>query len=165
MTRKPALPVAKAAGLVFAALILGSTAASAQVLGPRPPQVEAAPAADWRSALSVLKLKPTGELERRRRYSEVEATTEDGRKVSVTFDRQGRIAEIEDESHDHDHRSGAPNAQTAIDAARRAGFQNPTLVETRKRHVVVRANNNAAETVDLHIDGAGWIYRQVWVRQ
>ena len=164
MSKIHASPAARATAIVVAAFLLGCSSASAQVLGPRPPQAESAVTTDWRSVLAGLKLTPIGEIERKKHHSEVEATLEDGRQVSVTFDRQGRIAEIEDESHEHDHRAAPPSSEVALDAARRAGFQGPTVLEKRKRHIVVRASTSSAETVDLHIDGVARIYRQIWVR-
>ncbi len=138
---------------------------SAQVLGPRPPVQEQAAATDWRALLAGLKLKPTGELVRRKHHSEVEAVTDDGRAVTVSFDRQGRIAEIEDETHERpEHGATPPDGAAAVEAVRRAGFRDPTIQETRRRSTIVRAATAAGDRVDLHVDAAGWIYRQVWVR-
>ncbi len=150
---------------LLAALLLASPAVSAQVLGPRPAGQEQPAAADWRDVLTSLKLKPTGELVRRKHHAEVEAVTEDGRAVTVSFDRQGRIAEIEDETHERAERGPtAPDGQAAVEAARRAGFRDPAVQETRRRSTIVRAATMAGDKVDLHVDAAGWIYRQVWVR-
>jgi hypothetical protein len=161
----PALRLNAPARTLLAALVLAAPAASAQVLGPRPQQQEQQAAPDWRSVLTGLNLKPTGELTRKKHYSEVEAVTEDGRTVTVSFDRQGRIAEIEDETHEHPERvSGAPDPQAAVEAARRAGFVNPVVQEHGRRRTTVRARTATGDVVDLHIDRAGWIYRQVWVR-
>jgi hypothetical protein len=155
----------RASRALLAALLLTSPAVSAQVLGPRPPGQDQAAAPDWRSVLAGLKLKPTGELTRRKHHSEVEAVTEDGRAVTVSFDRQGRIAEIEDETHERPERGTAPlDGQAAVEAARRAGFRDPAVQETRRRSTIVRAATTAGDKVDLHVDSAGWIYRQVWVR-
>ncbi len=85
--------------------------------------------------------------------------------MTVSFDRQGRIAEIEDETHEHpEHASGTPDPQAAVEAARRAGFLNPVVQDQGRRRTTVRAATVAGDTVDLHIDRKGWIYRQVWVR-
>ncbi len=51
-----------------------------------------------------------------------------------------------------------------MEAARRAGFRDPAIQETRRRSTIVRAATAAGDRVDLHVDAAGWIYRQVWVR-
>ncbi len=150
---------------LLAALLLAAPVASAQVLGPRPPGQEQPAAPDWRSVLADLKLKPTGELERRKHHSEVEAVTEDGRAVTVSFDRQGRIAEIEDETHERSERPATPlDGQAAVEAVRKAGFRDPAVQETRRRSTIVRATTIAGDKVDLHVDAKGWIYRQVWVR-
>ncbi len=154
-----------ASRLLLAALLLASPAVSAQVLGPRPTVQEQHATADWRTVLAGLKLKPTGELVRRKHHSEVEAVTEDGRAVTVSFDRQGRIAEIEDETHERAERGATPpDGAAAVEAARRAGFRDPVVQETRRRSTIVRAATATGDRVDLHVDAAGWIYRQVWVR-
>jgi hypothetical protein len=143
--------------------------ASAQVLGPPPvPPVQTQPgqpAADWRQTLTDLKLTPQGGLERKRRHSEVDAVTPDGRRVTVSFDPQGRIWEIEAEDHEKDRYGDRQPLDTgaAVEAVRRAGFQEPALQETKRHHSVVRARTDKGAIVDLHVDRGGVIYRQVWV--
>jgi hypothetical protein len=154
---------------ILAALVLAPSMGGAQVLGPPPaqPAPTAQPASqDWRAVLSALKIRPTGALERRKHHSEVEGVTEAGRTVTVSLDPQGRIWEIEDENHERPEGVLAmPNGQAAVDAVRRAGFANPVLAETKRRHSVVRAATAAGEAVDLHVDAASYIYKQVWVRR
>ena len=88
-----------------AALVLACAGpVAAQVLGPPPtpavgaPSPGAQPSADWRAALTELKLAPSGDVVRKKRHMEVDATTADGRRVLVSFDLTGRVWEIEDES-------------------------------------------------------------------
>jgi hypothetical protein len=143
--------------------------AAAQVLGPPPaPQTQVQPgqpAADWRQTLGELKLTPQGVLERKRHHSEVDAVTADGRRVTVSFDPQGRIWEIEVEDHDKYRYGDSRPLDTgaAVEAARRAGFQEPALYETKRHHAVVRARTDKGATVDLHVDRGGVIYKQVWI--
>jgi len=175
-TRQMILSPVRAAA---AALALACTApAAAQVLGPPPtaaqapaagvaaPPLGAQPSADWRGSLAELKLTPRGDLARKKHHMEMDAITSDGRRVVVSFDLTGRLWEIEDESHDKnrygDFRAIDPAA--AVQAAARAGFAEPSASEVKKNHTVVRARTLKGETVDLHIDRGGYIYKQVWLR-
>jgi hypothetical protein len=152
--------------------------AAAQVLGPPPsaaqppaagmpaPAPGVQPSTDWRAALAELKLTPRGDLVRKKHHMEVDATTADGRRVVVSFDLMGRLWETEDESHDKNRYGDfrAVDPAVAVQAAARAGFAEPSAVEVKKNHTVVRARTQKGETVDLHIDRGGYIYKQVWVR-
>lgn len=161
------------------ALVLAyAVPAAAQVLGPPPsaapppasavpaPPPGAQPSADWRASLAELKLTPRGDLVRKKHHMEMDAITSDGRRVVVSFDLMGRLWEIEDESHDKnrygDFRTIDP--AVAVQAAARAGFAEPSAGEVKKNHTVVRARTQKGETVDLHVDRGGYIYKQVWIR-
>jgi hypothetical protein len=160
--------------LVVLALALGGFA-SAQVLGPPPDRAARVPSevpaprptpADWRTTLAGLRLTPQGDLVRKKHHSEVSATTSDGRHVIVSFDPMGHLWEIEDENHDK-HRYGESrpvDPAAAVQAAGQAGFTEPSVVETKKNHTVVRARTREGEAVDLHVDRGGYIYKQVWLR-
>jgi hypothetical protein len=153
-----------AAAGTAAMFMLAPVGADAQVLGPAPQPQNATPAADWRAAPDALKLRPIGGSERKREHSEVEALTEAGRRVSVTFDRQGRISEIEDEEHEHPQGRLLQDGSGAVEAVRKAGFGNPFLIDAKRRHAVVRGTMNTGDAVNLHVDADGFIYRQIWVR-
>jgi hypothetical protein len=154
-----------------AALVLACAGpVAAQVLGPPPtpavgaPSPGAQPSADWRAALTELKLAPSGDVVRKKRHMEVDATTADGRRVLVSFDLTGRVWEIEDESHEK-KRDGRPvDPAAAVQAVARAGFAEPAAGEVKKNHTVVRARTQKGEAVDLHVDRGGYIYKQIWVR-
>jgi hypothetical protein len=159
--RLRALPVALALAVLPAL-------AGAQVLGPPPsPRAEgpsSPQAADWRVVLSDLKLTPRGELQRKKHHSEIDAVTGDGRRVSVSFDLQGRISEIEAEDHEKDRSERRTlDTQAAVEAVRRAGFQDPALRYVKRHHAVVQARTDKGAAVDLHVDRGGVIYKQVWV--
>jgi len=173
ISRQPILPVRAA----VAALVLACAApAAAQVLGPPPsatktptataPVPGVPPSADWRAALTELKLAPQGDVVRKKRHLEVDATTSDGRRVTVSFDLSGRVWEIEDESYEKSRsRDGsAIDPAVAVQAVARAGFAEPAATEAKKNHTVVRARTQKGEAVDLHVDRAGYIYKQVWMR-
>jgi hypothetical protein len=149
--------------------------ASAQVLGPAP-----GPAAgdgraipvpgmpqtfDPAAALNDLNLKPIGPLERKRRHYEVEAVMQDGRRVSVTFDMMGRVSEIEREEFEPDRSAGlVTDPAPLLERVRQAGFGYPAVSELKRHHAVIRATTQKNEPIELHVDNAGTIYKQVWLR-
>ncbi len=167
-----ARPSLRRAGLVALGLILAGSA-SAQVLGPAPaPEQVTLRNADGSTrsfdpgaALTELKLKAVGPIERHRRHFATEATMEDGQRVHVTFDMLGRIAEIE-RAEFEPSRTAPPIAdpKAILEKAVAAGFSNPVMSELKRSHAVARATNQKNEPVELHIDNAGTIYRQIWVR-
>jgi hypothetical protein len=163
------------AALIAAAITTSAIAAipvAAQVLGPAPgPAVTGsavtgrAQAFDPTAALAELNLRPTGEIERKRRHYEVDAVMQDGRLVSVTFDMMGRVTEIEREDFEPDSTAAyVTDPAPALERVRQAGFLNPVMAEIKRRHVVVRATTQKAEPIELHMDNAGTIYKQVWLR-
>lgn len=158
------------AAAAFAGL-LGTTIASAQVLGPPRPGQEAPGAAATTSNASLetlrrLGLTPVTPITRDDDHLEVEATTADGRRVSVSFHLDGRLWEIEDENHDKDHVSEWRDMDQ--DTVRRlvteAGFGFGRVLEEKPRHVVVRATTRDGAGVILHMDRNGYIYKQIWPR-
>ena len=160
------------AGLVALGLILAGSA-SAQVLGPAPaPEQVTLRNADGSTrnfdpgaALTELKLKAVGPMERHRRHFATDATLEDGQRVHVTFDMLGRIADIERAEFEPSRAAPAiADPQPILEKVRTAGFSNPVMSELKRSHAVVRAANQKNEPVELHVDNAGTIYRQIWVR-
>jgi hypothetical protein len=146
--------------------------ATAQVLGP--PAASPAPgiatlpgpSIDTAKALAPLGLTPRGEVYRAKKHHQIAATTREGRGVIVAFDWAGRVKSITDASHRKGGVYGATMpAQAQLEAsARAAGFEPLGIVETKRHHVVMRARNQQSEMLDLHIDFAGAIYKQVWLR-
>ncbi len=175
-TIRLAVSLSRAAFIVAA---LGSSGlATAQVLGPPPSNApviapgapiapSTTPAADWRDTLAELKITARGNLISKKHHMEVDGTTADGRRVIVSFDPAGRLWEVEDEFHDKSRyeNSRPVDPSAAIQATSRAGFTEPVAVEVKKNHTVVRARNRKGETVDLHVDRGGYIYKQVWVQR
>jgi uncharacterized protein (DUF2249 family) len=167
--RRPAL---RRAGLVALGLLV-SGGAHAQVLGPAPAPEQVTlrnPDGSTRSfdpgvTLNELKLKAVGPMERHRRHFSTDAQMEDGQRVHVTFDMLGRIAEIE-RAEFEPSRTAPPIAdpQPILAKVQEAGFGNPVMSELKRGHAVVRATNQKNEPVELHVDNAGTIYRQIWVR-
>jgi hypothetical protein len=118
------------------------------------------------AALAARGLTPIGLPVRKTRHTEIMARMATGRTVFVSFDQFGRIDEIEDAAHDREAvvASRALSRSDYLDIARRAGFDPLDDLEVRLHHVRLLSRNRAGELVELHIDRAGYIYRQVWVR-
>ena len=120
------------------------------------------------NVLRVLKdagLTAIGEPVRHPKHIEIPARTGAGKNVIVSLDRFGRLDEIEDADHDRERRP----AQTIGPAdaerfAREAGYSIREAPEQRKHHYEILATNAKGETLELHMDFAGNIYKQVWVR-
>ncbi len=137
-----------------------AAAAAARSVGP-PDNSDAA----MLRTVERLGLKAIDPPVRKRHHIEVLAQTAEGRKLYVSFDRDGRLWEIEDAAYDRDrvvprNLSGSDYARLA----REAGFTPTGEIEERRRHVELEARNRAGETLTLHIDRAGVIYKQVWQR-
>ncbi|MFN3349527.1 hypothetical protein [Pseudorhodoplanes sp.] len=129
----------------------------------------ATPATDGRAilqALAALQLKPAGPPVRKKHHTEILAVMADGRTVYVSFDRFGRIDEIEDATYNKaaiDAGRGLTEADYR-EIAKKAGFLPLDDFEVKKRHIELLTRNRAGELVELHIDRSGYIYKQVWVR-
>lgn len=121
---------------------------------------------DIRAALAALQLTPMGQPVRKKHHTEIMARMSDGRTVFVSFDRFGRVHAIEDAMHDKaaavSARALSPNDY--LDIARRAGFEPLGELETKKHHAELLSRNRTGVLIELHIDRAGYIYKQVWVR-
>ncbi len=131
----------------------------------RPARASGNSDADLLRTVERLGLKAIDPPLRKRHHIEVLAQTPEGRKLYVSFDRDGRLWEIEDAAYDRD-RVVPRNLSTSDYArlAREAGFTPTGEIEERRRHVELEARNRAGETLTLHIDRAGVIYKQVWQR-
>lgn len=164
--RRSLLAAAAVAGLV------GTTIASAQVLGPPPRAGQEVPGAAMPGtsasleALRRIGLTPVTPITREDEHLEAEATTSDGRRVSVSFYLDGRLWEVEDENHDKD--TVAEWRDLDQDTIRRfvtdAGFGFGRVLEEKPRHLVVRATTRDGAGVILHMDRNGYIYKQIWPR-
>jgi hypothetical protein len=138
--------------------------------GPRGPAGDTRPivSQDRENVLRVLKdagLTAIGEPVRHPKHIEIPARTGAGKNVIVSLDRFGRLDEIEDADRDRERRP----AQTIGPAdaerfAREAGYSIREAPEQRKHHYEILATNAKGEILELHMDFAGNIYKQVWVR-
>ena len=162
LIRAAAMAMALAMPLTATAQVLGPPAAS-----PAPGiSTIPGPSIDTAKALTTLGLTPRGEVYRAKKHHQIMATTKQGRGVIVAFDWAGRVKSITDANH----RKGGVYAatmptQAQLEAsAQTSGFEPLGVVETKRHHVVMRARNQQSEMLDLHIDFAGAIYKQVWLR-
>jgi hypothetical protein len=116
--------------------------------------------------LAGLGLQPLGEAVRKRHHIEILARMSDGRSVYVSFDLSGRLWEIEDADYDRDRvmQQTQLSQSELFRHATAAGFSPVAVAERKKHHAVVTARNRSGEVVELHIDFAGYIYKQVWPR-
>jgi hypothetical protein len=118
------------------------------------------------ATLAAMQLTPIGQPIRKKHHTEIMARMTDGRTVYVSFDRLGRIDEIEDAAHDKRTVVAvrALSRDDYHDIARQAGFEPLEEMEMKKHHAELLTRNRAGEFVELHIDRAGYIYKQAWVR-
>ena len=140
--------------------------------GPRGPAGETGPVAsqDRENVLRILKdagLTAMGEPVRHPKHIEIPARTGAGKTVIVSLDRFGRLDEIEDADHDRERDRRPAQSIGPADAeriAREAGYTIREAPAQRKHHFEILATNAKGETLELHMDFSGNIYKQVWVR-
>ncbi len=151
------------------------TAAIAPPPGARQPEPPRGPAADARfgsdreSMLRVLKdagVTAVGEPVRHPKHIEIPGRNAAGKEVIASLDRFGRLDEIEDADHDPERVSEKRpiGPADAVRIAREAGFTPSEPVERKKRHFEILATNAKGETLELHMDFGGTVYKQIWVR-
>ena len=117
------------------------------------------------AVLQELGLTPIGAPVRKKQHTEVLARLPDGRTVYVSLDRSNRLWEIEDAEHQKNN--AAPPGFTRDDygrLAREAGFTPTGDFEQKRNHVELEVTNRRGERLELHMDLAGTIYKQVWLR-
>jgi hypothetical protein len=145
---------------------------SEPVLAPGPDAAAAASAPppahpSERGIIAVVQglgLVPIGAPLRKKHHTEILARMPDGRTVYVSFDRSDRLWEIEDA--EHDKKSVIPRGFMRGDydrIAREAGFTPTGTFEQKREHVELEATNRRGERLELHIDRAGTIYKQIWL--
>ncbi|MFN3349528.1 hypothetical protein [Pseudorhodoplanes sp.] len=153
-------------------VIVTASAAPAQILGPQSANpalaspATLAPAIDAAKTLAPLGLTPQGKVYAKKKHSEVTAITKEGRPVRVEFDWAGRVKSVTDANHRKGGTAGAvvPGPDRLASLVQAAGFEPLGLAETKRHHAVMRARNRQGETLELHIDASGVIYKQVWLR-
>lgn len=97
---------------------------------------------------------------------EIPVRDSEGHAWVARLDNAGKASEVEMVDYDEDRVPEAP-AFDPEDLPRmiaRDGFQARGEAERRPEHFEIRAVNPRSELVDLHVDFAGQIYKQVWIR-
>lgn len=122
--------------------------------------------ATLRASLEGAGLTPAGSPVRHDKHTEIPARDARGRAWVVSLDRFGRIEESEIADYDDDAvPSRATFGVSDIPAiVEREGFRARAQAERRPEHFEVIATTRNGEMVELHIDFAGQIYKQVWIR-
>lgn len=117
-------------------------------------------------ALQQTGLTAVSEPVRHPKHIEMTARTSAGKYVVVSFDRFGRLDEIEDIDHDNKRiaEARAIGPAEAGQLAQQAGFTPREPVERRKHHYEIIAASSSGELIELHMDLAGTIYKRVWIR-
>ncbi|MBN8942192.1 MAG: hypothetical protein J0H01_21985 [Rhizobiales bacterium] len=89
-----------------------------------------------------------------------------GRAWTASLDRFGRLSEVELADYDDDNLPARPAfaAQELSQIVARGGFQARGPAERHDEHFEILALNRRSELIELHVDFAGQIYKQVWVR-
>jgi hypothetical protein len=103
---------------------------------------------------------------RKRHATEVAGRRADGRMVIATFDRAGRLQEIEDADHRHIHPQ-SPEAIPAAEVERRLsalGFTSVRLIDQRRYLFFFSAVDPRGDAMELHVDRAGNILKKIWLR-
>jgi hypothetical protein len=114
--------------------------------------------------LQDLGITPIGAPVRKKQHTEILARTPDGRTVYVSLDRSNRLWEIEDAEHEKN--SAVPRGLTRdgyARLAREAGFSPTGGFEQKRNHVELEVTNRRGERLELHMDLAGTIYKQIWL--
>ena len=114
--------------------------------------------------LQDLGLTPIGAPVRKKQHTEILARMPDGRMVYVSLDRSNRLWEVEDA--EHEKKRAAPPGLTRDDyvrLAREAGFSPTGDFEQKRNHVELEVTNRRGERLELHMDLAGTIYKQIWL--
>jgi hypothetical protein len=114
--------------------------------------------------LQDLGITPIGAPVRKKQHTEILARLPDGRMVYVSLDRSDRLWEIEDAEHEKSN--AVPRGLTRDDyvrLAREAGFSPTGVFEQKRKHVELEVTNRRGERLELHMDLAGTIYKQIWL--
>ncbi len=122
--------------------------------------------ATMRATLEAVGFRTAGSPVRHEKSTEIPVRDARGKAWVASLDRFGRIEEIEIADYDDDSVPDKP-AFPPADVARqveREGFRPQAGAERRPQHFEILVLNSRSELIELHVDFAGQIYKQVWVR-
>ena len=119
-----------------------------------------------RAALEGAGFTPAGNIVRHENDNEIPVRDARGAAWVALLDKSGTALEVEIVDYDEDEVPETP----AFDAASlpamiaKEGFQARGEAELKSDHFEIKAVNRRSEPVELHVDFAGQIYKQVWLR-
>lgn len=119
-----------------------------------------------RSAVESAGFTVAGGPIRHDKHTEIPVRDSRGRNWVAWLDRFGRIEEVEIVDYDEDKVPASP-AFAIAEIGRmveREGFAVRAAATAKRHHFEVLATNQRSELVELHVDFAGQIYKQVWIR-
>jgi len=119
-----------------------------------------------RASLRGTGFATAGNLVRHAQDMEIPVRDADGHTWVAWLDNAGRASEVEIVDYDEDKVPEAPtfNPQDLPRMIAKDGFQARGEARLRPEHFEIRAINKRQELVELHVDFAGQIYKQVWIR-
>lgn len=100
------------------------------------------------------------EFERERRHYEVEGLNRDGQRVEMDIRFDGQVTKIEVKGARNAEMRPAPSEDALRQAVEAGGYRWIGGVEQKPRHHEVVAENPYGETVELHVDFGGEIYKE-----
>jgi hypothetical protein len=120
-----------------------------------------------RASLRGTGFAATGNPVRHEHDMEIPVRDSEGHAWVAWLDNAGRASEVEIVDYDEDKVLEAPafNPADLPNMIAKEGFQARGAVERRPEHFEIRAVNKRSELIELHIDFAGQIYKQVWIRR
>jgi hypothetical protein len=119
-----------------------------------------------RASLRGTGFDTAGTLVRHAQDMEIPVRDAAGHTWIAWLDNAGRAAEVEIVDYDEDKVPETPtfNPQDLPGMIAKDGFQARGEAKLRPEHFEIRAINKRQELVELHVDFAGQIYKQVWIR-
>jgi F0F1-type ATP synthase membrane subunit c/vacuolar-type H+-ATPase subunit K len=125
-----------------------------------------ADAASIRTAIEGAGFSMAGSPVRHDKDTEIPVRDARGRAWVAWLDRFGRLSEVEIVDYDDSRVPDQPSfASSEIGSlVQREGFAPRASAERHRHHFEILAANRRSELVELHVDFAGQIYKQVWVR-
>lgn len=118
-----------------------------------------------RQALARDNVTDIREFERERRHYEVEGFNGDGQEVEMDIRLDGQVTKVEIKGERSAAAVPAPSEAQLRQVVEAGGYEWVGNVEAKPRHHEVIAVNSYGETVELHVDFGGEIYKERLQRQ
>lgn len=118
-----------------------------------------------RQALARDNVTDIREFERERRHYEVEGFNADGQEVEMDIRLDGQVTKVEIKGTRSAASVPAPSEAQLRQVVEAGGYQWVGNVQAKPRHHEVIAVNSYGETVELHVDFGGEIYKERLQRQ